>query len=151
MEKLNKQGVEGNFVPFELAVKLKELGFNERCLAYYSGSDGQDKTLYTYHISFSINSTTTQYHSNISDKNYTFSAPIWQQAFDWFREKYSLVGEPIPYYGDSERPMGWQWQVWNTKSGEIEKSQGMTFCSEYNVAKNFCLEKLIEIVEKQQA
>jgi len=73
MEEVKKQGMESLFVLYEIALALKELGFDEPCLGYY------DKTQ-TFHLcSF----------QNMNDKGFV-SAPLYQQAFRWFREKYDL-------------------------------------------------------------
>ena len=65
---LNKQ-----FIPYELALALKELGFNEHCLAsYYHAGKKLDICEYINH------------------GEYTVLAPTFSQAFRWFREKYGL-------------------------------------------------------------
>ena len=65
------------FVPYELAVKLKELGFNEPCLAYYEVDEG-------YNIGY-----TFCYSDRESQPEIGYSAPLYQQVFRWFREKYN--------------------------------------------------------------
>ena len=76
------------FLPYQLALELKELGFNEECLALWQSkrkgepyininSPKNIKAL----LSCSINN---------SDVEYIVSAPLWQQAFDWLREKYDI-------------------------------------------------------------
>ncbi len=77
------------FVSNQIAKQLKEKGFDEPCLAYYSGSDLEDKTLYT-HTTFSIGSSIHRNGIEGFDKSYTFSAPLYQQAIDWLREKHKL-------------------------------------------------------------
>jgi hypothetical protein len=58
-----------NFVPYEQALALKELGFDEPCLGWYS-KDG------------------TFYEGKMTIHQGLLSAPLYQQAFRWFREKY---------------------------------------------------------------
>lgn len=71
------------FVPYELAVKLKEKGFDEACIAYY---DKVDKNkLKPVPMTDEINS----FHSNRYGK-VMLSAPPYQQVVDWFREKHKL-------------------------------------------------------------
>jgi hypothetical protein len=62
------------FIPYEEALALKELGFNEPCLAFY-----------TYEGKFSNELSFNEY-KNTALKT---SAPLYQQAFKWFREKYN--------------------------------------------------------------
>jgi hypothetical protein len=59
------------FIPYEQALELKELGFDERTLrAYYKESE--------------------QLLDIGSGNMYDTKAPLYQQAFRWFREKYNL-------------------------------------------------------------
>ncbi|MGK3946569.1 hypothetical protein ABK046_50450, partial [Streptomyces caeruleatus] len=55
------------YLPFEQALEIKELGFNEDAFGYLA-----------------IEGTSVQ-------------LPLYQQAFRWFREKYKLLGLPKPY------------------------------------------------------
>lgn len=116
--------MEKQFVPYELAVKLKELGFDEECLGVYGESDNK-----LYMINY-IN------HPDIT------RAPLWQQAFDWFREvkRFDLNWKPmsmvgITCYYDIEilHPK----YVWD----EPPKVTGST----YEQARLACLEKLISL------
>ena len=66
------------FVTYEQAVALKELGFDEPCLGLYHN----DKTLYP-----------TQCKSHEQFHGQVCSAPLYQQAFRWFREKCNLYSE----------------------------------------------------------
>ena len=76
------------FIPYEQALELKELGFDETCMFPYH----RNNTNY-------IDST----HIELANYNATeklISAVLYQQAFRWFREKYSLVhciGNPDLY------------------------------------------------------
>lgn len=62
------------FAPYELALELKQLGFDELCLGYYLAS--------------------TLFISNDNVYNSTdipvIKAPLYSQAFRFFREKYDL-------------------------------------------------------------
>ena len=73
------------FVTYEQAVALKELGFNEHCLGWHNSKklliDNYDN-----------------YNSKMHFE-YCCSVPLYQQAFRWFREKYGLHG--IYTMGDS--------------------------------------------------
>lgn len=61
--------MEKEFVPYDLALVLKELGFDEKCLSYpMSNTDASGRTWTSVIV-----------------------APLYQQAFRWFREKYGLI------------------------------------------------------------
>ena len=70
------------FVPYEIALKLKELGFNEECFGEYRQFDGDTPYLQLYQ---DIDSCSTD------DADYCYTteclAPLYQQVIDWFREK----------------------------------------------------------------
>jgi hypothetical protein len=73
------------FCTYEISLALKELGFDEECLAKYN----LERRL-TYHPS-SLAGLTVK-NSNILGK--AFAAPLWQQAIEWFMDEYLL--EIIP-------------------------------------------------------
>jgi len=66
------------FLPYEQALALKELGFDEPCIKYY-WTDGMFTK--TYESPF-----------NHNKRDNLISAPLYQQAFRFFREKYGIVG-----------------------------------------------------------
>jgi hypothetical protein len=61
------------FVTYEIALKLKELGFNEECLAVFQ---------------IPYKKLTITGNSNVKLKMETINAPLYQQVIDWFREKH---------------------------------------------------------------
>jgi hypothetical protein len=63
-------------VTYEIASKLKELGFDDECLYSYF----QDKTLASEAKWINYNSSET-----------LISAPLWQQAIDFFREEKNII------------------------------------------------------------
>ena len=85
--------MEKEFVPYDESLALKELGFNEKCLAgFYTYVDENlvlDK--YDYRGKFNINYSDKDDYIINTDKTYYISAPIYQQAFRWFKEKYKLM------------------------------------------------------------
>lgn len=65
--------MQEQFVTYEIALKLKELGFDEECLGFWwTYSD-------KYEPEFYISKTEKQ-------KEKGLLAPLWQQAIDWFRK-----------------------------------------------------------------
>lgn len=69
------------FVTFDIAVELKEIGFNEPCFAYF-----KDKH-FNYVSSFKKLKKNSQCHKSL------VTAPLWQQVFKWFRTKYGIDGQ----------------------------------------------------------
>jgi hypothetical protein len=71
--------MEKEFVPYQLALRMKQLGFAEDCLGCYR----LDKMFL---------------FGRTSDNTSTWTlAPLFQQAFRWFREKHNLDGETCRY------------------------------------------------------
>jgi hypothetical protein len=120
------------FVPYEIALELKELGFDEPCIACY----------------YKLNMLATYSENLFEPKNYNtsgycVSAPLWQQAFDWFRKEYHLHSE-IAYSRDLSE---YFWIIPNVKTNEpCEVSETFKTYEETRLA---CLEKLIEIVKEK--
>ena len=75
------------FVPFEFALKLKELGFNKECIAYYDLRNN----LEFYGL------------DNLKDTHCVqLNTPLFQQAFRWFREEHDLHYQLVPFFSDKE-------------------------------------------------
>ena len=83
--------MEKEFVTYEQALALKELGFDEPC---FKGYTEEYKTL----ISFANTHTNTSVKNTLPTK--PFTAPIYSAAFRWFRENYNLFGH-IEVEGDN--------------------------------------------------
>ena len=105
--------MEKEFVTYELAVKLKALGFDEECLSYY----------FNKQLSFGSK---TAYGEVVE-------APLYQQAFRWFREKYNL------HFPIAVSDGFWFFERWRIG---VYKT--------YEEAELACLTKLIEIVETKR-
>ena len=67
------------FVPYELAVKLKELGFDEPCLGYYSN------------VEFVFGN-----HTNNVMQRFRYSAPTIAEVVMWLYEKHDIYINVIP-------------------------------------------------------
>lgn len=75
------------FVPYELAVQLKEKGFNEPCLCCYRGNALQ----LAISTSGYLSDTNFEVNSDLNDATgYWVAAPLYQQIVDWFREKHDI-------------------------------------------------------------
>lgn len=85
--------MKDQFVPYEESLDLKEIGFNEPCFAnYYS----KTKELIPYRGYPNEGDEDTNFSTTInsSHTNYVWiTAPLWQQAFDWFRKVHGLHAE----------------------------------------------------------
>jgi len=125
--------MEKEFIPYELAVKLKVLGFDWPCYAYiYTGDTGNN---YDHYLE--VKPSDAKDWNGKSDL--CISRPLFQQAFRWFREKYKL-SPIISQFGYSiEDQFG---QIIHTIPDDENP-----LC--YEEAELACLEKLIKIVEQK--
>ncbi len=120
------------FVPYEIALVLKELGFNEPC-----------------NVSFLYNADVLRWKlNNFSTKNeypHVVSAPLYQQAFRWFREKYYLDSYLKPEIIKGKK--SYDFYIWIDNNEDLEI--GMYNLATYEEAQIECLKKLIEISKKK--
>lgn len=80
------------FVTYEIAKELKELGFDEICIACYITNGNEIKIKYEkpdYLLSQEKAAYIFDYEWHGTEYN-TILAPLWQQAIDWFREKHQI-------------------------------------------------------------
>ena len=122
-----------DFIPYELALELKQLGFDEPCFGRYDGNKGK-----------------IWYEMPNSGKGWIpvkdVLAPLYQQAFRWFREKHDLHSCVAPVYEDetSKVIVYWFW-IQGFDSFEDEDINYKT----PEEAELACLKKLIEIVKNK--
>ena len=113
--------MEKEFIPYEQALSLKELGFDEKCLGYYHNKE----------LSFG---------PRISYGE-VIEALTFSQAFRWFRDMYNLM---IPIYKDDID------QYYFSIPNSDRLLDTTNYCSEsYEEAELECLKKLIEIVKNK--
>ncbi len=122
------------FVPYELALELKQLGFDEPCFGVYATKDG-----YVRKSAFDENG----------------DAPTYSQAFRWFRYKYwytALIlcdGFQIVMQISTSKTL-------DSKTGEYKNNYStQTYHKEvglksYDESELACLKKLIEIANDKQ-
>jgi hypothetical protein len=118
------------FCTYEQALELAKLNFNEKCFGYY----GIENKLH-FEISSNLD-------SNLTRRNF-LSAPLYSQAFRFFREKYDLPSHIATYWQHDWNNYSYQWY---TVENHIEWNSIEHFKT-YEEAEQACLDKLIEIVK----
>ncbi len=111
------------FLPYELALELKELGFQEECVGLY---DVQKRL---------FNRGTYKF----VEKETNVLAPLYQQAFRWFREKY-----------------GYNWSLYNYTgifdeflTSHPDAPAGEWVYETYEEAERECLKEIIKIINEK--
>jgi ABC-type glycerol-3-phosphate transport system substrate-binding protein len=95
--------MEKGFVPYQQALELKELGFDEPCFGKF----------YHNHLEIGGSWLNSEFNKDKKDGNIFTSAPLYQQVFRWFREKYNAHIYPQKFtentwhvsWGDWESPV----------------------------------------------
>ena len=130
--------MEKEFVPYKESLELRDLGFNEPCFKVYDtmGYIQDEQTMLNMRLDYC-------------------SAPLYQQAFRWFRKKYKINGE-TPYlpnidkYGIVASDMTIKpkdlSKTENFKRGSIV-TKGYAQYSTHEEAELECLRKLIKIIK----
>ena len=128
------------FVSYELALKLKEKGFDEPCFAHYQNSKG----FIPQRAILASSSMLYYQQENINPSNQYgdqfCTAPLYQQVVDWFREKHDIVVQIDLFdYGSlgSELPC-FQWRIFNKSDSPettlISNSESLTIYDMYSEA-----------------
>ena len=117
------------FVKYEQALALKELGFDEECFDYYNPIE------HKLNIFGVIN-------SKLDFSKAWIPAPLYQQAFRWFREKYRLSGFIFSYNNT------WNWKIDLINVSSEDYSKDIKYDT-YEEAESACLDVLIEICKNK--
>jgi hypothetical protein len=109
------------FIPYEEVLALKELGFDEDCLK---------EVLY------------------VNDKFGDFYAPLYQQAFRWFREECNLLHIINIDLSDNLKDKVYVYSIEDHLGSIVDRSEEFKTYEEAELA---CLKKLIEIVKNKES
>ena len=136
------------FITYEQALALKELGFNEPCFGYFEPNKKFKYLNWEILKDF-------PYLAKNSEWQDLYGAPTFSQAFRWFREKHNLVIQYIPHeiYDDNGQSNlhhkykiseydSWRGGRRNTVETELNET--------YEEAEFECIEKLIEIIQNER-
>ena len=123
------------FIDYEQALELKELGFDEECIASYTQTlrfDVLEQNGIMWH---------TVTNEKLKEYEKACTVPLYQQAFRFFRDKYGV--KVISIGGDNERLYSYIIHPENNEQifGKKEDT--------YDKAELACLKKLIEILKNK--
>lgn len=110
------------FVPYDMSLELKEIGFDEDCLKLW-----EHTSIYTVLVDPS------EFKKVVSER--FVKAPLYQQVFKWFRNTYTMNS-----YVDGAGFKGYQYCINGTVVGK-------TFPS-YEEAELECIKELIKFIKK---
>ena len=126
--------MQKEFIPYEEAVELKKLGFNEPCFAYYDICDA-----YTKGYAFCY------FNQGSQDLELGCLAPTYSQAFRWSREKHECYANLSSWLHEEEIGTYHEFEIYGTN----QYAHGSVQFKTYEEAELECLKKLIEIVKNK--
>lgn len=119
------------FVPYEEALALKELGFDGECFSHYY-RDGDISR--TFHLAPITNDCIIV----------ECTAPLYQQAFRWFRKNHGIWYQP-----HTTKDSNGDWYYFSIEGGP-KRTDITSGSDEYEIEELKCLRKLIEIVNQNK-
>ena len=135
------------FIPYEQALELKELGFDEPCFGYYEPNKKFEYLNWETFKDF-------PYLAKNSEWQDLYGAPTYSQAFRFFREKYNLRG----FIGFRPNVKQFDCHIYDmslsgkeyVKQRTMEEYNKDPKVGTYEEAELECLKKLIEAVKNKQ-
>ncbi len=131
--------MEKEFVSYEIALKLKNLGFDEPCFTYYYELTSNLRT----HLAIDVRNAWT--YSGNKKLGFTL-APLYQQVFKWLRNKYGIdfsINTTYSRYNENTS---------KKYSGVIDNKTvfiNVGFYDTYEEVELAGLQKMIKIIEKK--
>jgi hypothetical protein len=135
------------FIPYKIALELKELGFDEPCFTFYpkEGKMGFDGKYHSIKEGYK-NSTVNDIWIKRYKKDFEcVAAPTYSQCFRWFREKYDIVSFVKRDYKDATA-IGFYFGIDTLSHFNFIDFYSNSYKT-YEEAELACLRKLIEIVK----
>jgi len=129
------------FIPYEQALELKELGFNEPCFFAFDNCSTPMRCT-------DLRTSEQRFDGvNYNSSTYT-SQPTYSQAFRWFRDKKLSDSSVCRYQGKNDGGIYYYYVI--TKDFGVEETRHFKEgFSTYEEAELACLKKLIEIVKNK--
>ena len=130
------------FIPYQEAFELKQIGFDEPCLKFYAAEK----------LVLGLNTDNGDTNSKLDQYNPSYvSAPTYSQAFRWFREKHQLIHHMYWVYKKTYVGVDWIFHIKgiNMTNNNVVPHDETRFDT-YEEAELACLKKLIEIANEQQ-
>lgn len=145
------------FVPYEIALKLKELGFNLPCFAWYyipeiertgdiilhyteRGKEIQECSTSSMCVEYRKYLKAEHCCNTIQNRSkHIVTAPLYQQIFKWFREEYDIC-----WFIKTEYPNNYGLYIHNGEDYNFYRYNS------YEQAENECLNHLINLLKSKQ-
>lgn len=130
------------FVSKEIALELKDLGFDELCFACI-GAYSED-FMYCYNLH-----TTTIRNSRSLEVGASYAIPIYQQAFKWFRDNHKLYHLIAPFETKNDKLI-FSFQLFEIDEVGLTLIEVKQDFNTYEETELECLKELIKIVQQKK-
>jgi len=135
--------MEKHFVNFNQSLALKELGFDEPCISWY-----------TVFGKFSNDYSNPKKYNSEYERGSFISAPLKSQVFEWFRKNH-LLGHEIncPFISYSGKlsciKNEGRYELYITDEEQLSLPEDIFYSTDYFEAESKAIDKLIEIVKNK--
>lgn len=136
------------FCTYEISKALKELGFDEECLAIYYKDDDSRKLLFSIAEKYSSNPEVAKHQARDCirqinfNKGWAIKAPLWQQAIDFLRENYDL------HIRIDLFKKGWTWNWTNLGEWNFSYPENQKYYKSYHKAREQAISKAMLCKQK---
>ena len=121
-----------HFLNYDQSLVVKELGFNEPCLAYWNIDPYLPKPTFNLVKPF--------------DHEWCVPAPLKQQVFRWFRDK-KLADGSVCRHGKADGGYSYRWDI-VYEYGVYEERHFKQDYKTYEEAEDACIDKIIKLIKK---
>jgi hypothetical protein len=135
--------MEKEFIPYKQALALKELGFDELVSGYYYALNKPKEEVQT------VQWTKMNSEASCHIPEYYISAPLYQQAFRWFREKHTVFSHIGKCMGVRTESYFVEINTITEMLGIYDSEEDQVIFRSHSEAELECLKNLIEIVRNK--
>jgi hypothetical protein len=134
--------MDKEFVTYEQALALKELALKKLGVENIGHTFGFYASFYTT----ATPTLETEWHDEYDAFEIIIFAPLKQQVFRWFREKYGWYANLSSWIHEEELGTYHEYDIYGTPNS----AHGWTPFKTYEEAENACIDKLIELAKQQR-
>lgn len=138
--------MEKEFIPYEQALALKELGFDILCVGFYAPNLRSEGTILITafdNYDFDVSQRITNRELSKRKIQPQLTAPLYQQAFDWLLKTHNLYSISIPTIN-----MAWTFKTMTVVEGIIEvPPYKHVDATDYSTIEEADLERLKKLIE----
>lgn len=138
------------FVSYELALKLKEKGFDEECIAYWflsleKGTNKEVVSLLPIVIVWKAGTMWKGMDNSKCDSEILCTAPLYQQVIDWFREKHKIGVDNSPVLSTDLETYKYNYMIYSLNKVDFDQKRS-TIQYTYYEALDKAIEEALKLI-----